>query len=81
VRIPLPTMPGPVKGKFTFEKPESVNVIGSYQLGTLCKQEINVDLAIQLPKVPVILLKRGHETIRCWPRYFGQFSTFPTEFS
>ncbi|CAB3999175.1 Nucleolar 6 [Paramuricea clavata] len=50
VRIPLPTMPGPVKGKFTFEKPESVNVIGSYQLGTLCKQEINVDIAVQLPK-------------------------------
>ena len=44
-------MPGPVKGKFTFKKPESVNVIGSYQLGTLCKQQMNIDLAVQLPKV------------------------------
>ena len=44
-------MPGPVKGKFTFKKPESVNVIGSYQLGTLCKQQVNIDVAVQLPKV------------------------------
>lgn len=40
-----------MKGKFTFQKPESVNVVGSYQLGTLCKQEMNVDIAVQLPKV------------------------------
>ncbi|XP_028408170.1 nucleolar protein 6-like isoform X2 [Dendronephthya gigantea] len=50
VHIPLPSLPGPVKGKFIFKKPESVNVIGSYQLGTLCKQYINIDLAVQLPK-------------------------------
>lgn len=51
VHLPLPAMPGPVKGKFTFKKPELVNVIGSYQLGTLCKQQMNIDLAVQLPKV------------------------------
>ncbi|XP_046857111.1 nucleolar protein 6-like isoform X2 [Xenia sp. Carnegie-2017] len=50
VCFPLPPLPGPMKGKFTFQKPESVNVVGSYQLGTLCKQEMNVDVAVQLPK-------------------------------
>ena len=54
MKIPLPHMPGPVKGKFIFKKPESVNVIGSYQLGTLCKQDVNVDIAVQLPKVQYI---------------------------
>jgi len=49
-KFPLPSPPAPVKGKFCFHKPASVKVVGSYLLGTVTKPELNVDIAVQMPK-------------------------------
>lgn len=54
-KFPLPPPPAPVKGKFCFHKPANVKVIGSYLLGTATKPELNVDIAVQMPKVSLIL--------------------------
>jgi len=40
-----------VKGKFCFQKPVSVKVVGSYLLGTETKPDLNVDIAVEMPKV------------------------------
>ncbi|XP_065188804.1 nucleolar protein 6-like isoform X1 [Sycon ciliatum] len=34
---------------FSFSAPSSINVIGSYLLGTLTKPSLNIDLAVQIP--------------------------------
>lgn len=40
-----------MKGKFRFQRPASVKVVGSYLLGTVTKPDLNVDIAVQMPKV------------------------------
>ncbi|CAH3109711.1 unnamed protein product [Porites lobata] len=49
-KFPLPSPPAPVKGKFRFQRPASVKVVGSYLLGTVTKPDLNVDIAVQMPK-------------------------------
>jgi len=49
-KFPLPPTPSPVKGKFCFQKPVSVKVVGSYLLGTETKPDLNVDIAVEMPK-------------------------------
>lgn len=55
IRFPLPSTPSPVKGKFCFRKPVSVKVVGSYLLGTITKPQLNVDIAMEMPKVRVLI--------------------------
>lgn len=49
-KFPLPSSLSPVKGKFCFRRPVSVKVVGSYLLGTLTKPNMNVDVAVEMPK-------------------------------
>ena len=51
VRFPLPRSPAPVKGKFRFQTPVAVKVVGSYLLGTVTKPNFNVDVSVQMPEV------------------------------
>lgn len=44
-------MPFGVKGKFRFLPPAAVKVVGSYLLGTCIKPDINVDVAVMMPRV------------------------------
>jgi hypothetical protein len=39
------------KAKFTFKKPESLEVIGSYVTRTMAMPNQTIDLAVQMPKV------------------------------
>uniref|UniRef100_A0A7M4FBZ1 Nucleolar protein 6 n=1 Tax=Crocodylus porosus TaxID=8502 RepID=A0A7M4FBZ1_CROPO len=50
VRVPLLQVPFGVKGKFHFLPPAAVKVVGSYLLGTCIKPEINVDVAVTMPR-------------------------------
>ncbi|KAM9331048.1 nucleolar protein 6 [Gastrophryne carolinensis] len=50
VKVPFLQLPYQVKGKFHFRPPASVKVVGSYLLGTCIKPEINVDLAVTMPR-------------------------------
>ncbi|KAJ7335150.1 hypothetical protein JRQ81_013091, partial [Phrynocephalus forsythii] len=50
VKVPLLQLPFSVKGKFRFLPPEEVKVVGSYLLGTCIKPEVNVDLALIMPR-------------------------------
>ncbi|XP_060711362.1 nucleolar protein 6 [Hemiscyllium ocellatum] len=49
IKVPFLQVPYNIKGKFHFLPPASVNVIGSYLLGTCIKPEINVDIAVTMP--------------------------------
>ncbi|KAM5191929.1 nucleolar protein 6-like [Mantella aurantiaca] len=50
VKVPFLQIPVQVKGKFHFCPPASIKVVGSYLLGTCIKPEINVDLAVTMPR-------------------------------
>ncbi|XP_037758365.1 nucleolar protein 6 isoform X1 [Chelonia mydas] len=50
VKVPFLQVPSSVKGKFRFLPPATVTVVGSYLLGTCIKPEINVDLAVTMPR-------------------------------
>uniref|UniRef100_A0A8C5LK55 Nucleolar protein 6 n=1 Tax=Leptobrachium leishanense TaxID=445787 RepID=A0A8C5LK55_9ANUR len=50
VKIPFLQVPYDVKGKFHFLPPSSIKVVGSYLLGTSIKPEINVDVALTMPR-------------------------------
>ncbi|XP_053304284.1 nucleolar protein 6 [Spea bombifrons] len=50
VKVPVLQIPYRVKGRFRFQRPSSIKVVGSYLLGTCIKPEINVDLALTLPR-------------------------------
>ncbi|KYO18444.1 nucleolar protein 6 [Alligator mississippiensis] len=50
VRVPLLQVPFGVKGKFRFLPPAAVKVVGSYLLGTCIKPDINVDVAVMMPR-------------------------------
>ncbi|KAM6470906.1 nucleolar protein 6 [Liasis olivaceus] len=50
VKVPFLQVPFNVKGKFHFLPPAEVKVVGSYLLGTCIKPEVNVDVAVIMPK-------------------------------
>ncbi|XP_077202495.1 nucleolar protein 6 [Paroedura picta] len=50
VKVPFLQVPFRVKGRFRFLPPVSVKVVGSYLLGTCIKPEVNVDVALTLPR-------------------------------
>uniref|UniRef100_A0A8C8S5Z8 Nucleolar protein 6 n=1 Tax=Pelusios castaneus TaxID=367368 RepID=A0A8C8S5Z8_9SAUR len=50
VKVPFLQVPFSVKGKFRFLPPAAVKVVGSYLLGTGIKPEINVDVALTMPR-------------------------------
>ncbi|KAM8960952.1 nucleolar protein 6 [Pelodytes ibericus] len=50
VKVPFLQVPYKVKGKFHFLPPSSIRVVGSYLLGTCIKPEVNVDVALTIPK-------------------------------
>ncbi|XP_070599757.1 nucleolar protein 6 isoform X2 [Erythrolamprus reginae] len=50
VKVPILQIPFKVKGKFHFLPPAEVKVVGSYLLGTCIKPEVNVDVAVVMPK-------------------------------
>ena len=51
VRVPLHQVPYTVKGCFRFLPPAQVTVVGSYLLGTCIRPDINVDVALTMPRV------------------------------
>uniref|UniRef100_A0A8C0B8F3 Nucleolar protein 6 n=1 Tax=Buteo japonicus TaxID=224669 RepID=A0A8C0B8F3_9AVES len=50
VQVPFLQVPFSVKGKFRFVPPTELKVVGSYLLGTCIKPEINVDVAVTMPR-------------------------------
>ncbi|XP_048219541.1 nucleolar protein 6 [Perognathus longimembris pacificus] len=50
VRVPLHQVPYHVKGSFCFLPPTQVSVVGSYLLGTCIRPNINVDMALTMPR-------------------------------
>ncbi|NWZ30687.1 NOL6 protein, partial [Asarcornis scutulata] len=50
VKVPFLQVPFNVKGKFRFLPPAQLSVVGSYLLGTCIKPEINVDVAVTMPR-------------------------------
>ncbi|KAM4876616.1 nucleolar protein 6 [Thomomys bottae] len=50
VRVPLHQVPYNVKGTFCFLPPTQVTVVGSYLLGTCIRPDINVDMALTMPR-------------------------------
>ncbi|NXI45898.1 NOL6 protein, partial [Galbula dea] len=50
VKVPFLQVPFSVKGRFRFVPPTEVKVVGSYLLGTCIKPEINVDVAVTMPR-------------------------------
>lgn len=51
VKVPFLLVPKVTKGKFHMAPPASVDLIGSYPLGTCVKPRIKVDLAATIPAV------------------------------
>ncbi|XP_017283451.1 nucleolar protein 6 isoform X2 [Kryptolebias marmoratus] len=49
VKVPFLLMPKTTKGKFHMAPPASVDLIGSYPLGTCIKPNVKVDLAVTIP--------------------------------
>ncbi|KAM8865782.1 nucleolar protein 6 [Synchiropus picturatus] len=49
VKVPFILVPKTTKGKFHMAPPASVDVIGSYPLGTCIKPQVMVDLAVTMP--------------------------------
>lgn len=51
VRVPLHQVPFAVKGSFRFRPPSQITVVGSYLLNTCMRPDINVDVALTMPRV------------------------------
>ncbi|KAG7318490.1 hypothetical protein KOW79_018245 [Hemibagrus wyckioides] len=49
IDVPFILVPEETKGKFHMEPPDSVDLIGSYPLGTCIKPRVSVDLAVTIP--------------------------------
>ncbi|KAI4898333.1 hypothetical protein NFI96_024564 [Prochilodus magdalenae] len=49
IKVPFILVPEASKGKFHVEPPASVDLIGSYPLGTCIKPKVSVDLAVTIP--------------------------------
>ncbi|XP_075823608.1 nucleolar protein 6 [Microtus pennsylvanicus] len=50
VRVPLHQVPYAVKGSFRFLPPSQIIVVGSYLLGTCIRPDVNVDVALTMPR-------------------------------
>ncbi|XP_033928968.1 nucleolar protein 6 [Melopsittacus undulatus] len=50
VKVPFLQVPFSVKGRFRFMPPTELKVVGSYLLGTCIRPEINVDVAVTMPR-------------------------------
>ncbi|NXO29479.1 NOL6 protein, partial [Cisticola juncidis] len=50
VKVPFLQVPFNVKGRFRFVPPAELKVVGSYLLGTCVRPEINVDIAVTMPR-------------------------------
>ncbi|XP_054139377.1 nucleolar protein 6 [Melozone crissalis] len=50
VKVPFLQVPFSVKGRFRFVPPAELKVVGSYLLGTCVRPEINVDIAVTMPR-------------------------------
>ncbi|XP_062482635.1 nucleolar protein 6 [Pezoporus occidentalis] len=50
VKVPFLQVPFNVKGRFGFMPPTELKVVGSYLLGTCIRPEINVDMAVTMPR-------------------------------
>ena len=61
-----------MKGKFKFCAPTSVNVMGSYVLGTCVRPDISIDVALQLPAVSCLTLHSAHVGLRDWSLVTGR---------
>lgn len=55
VKVPFLLVPKTTKGKFHMAPPASVDLIGSYPLGTCTKPRVTVDLAVTIPAVSHVL--------------------------
>ena len=51
VEVPFLLVPKVTKGKFHMAPPTSVDLIGSYPLGTCNKPRVTVDLSVTMPAV------------------------------
>lgn len=51
VKVPFLLVPKTTKGKFHMAPPASIDLVGSYPLGTCIKPRITVDLAVTIPTV------------------------------
>ncbi|NXW80132.1 NOL6 protein, partial [Hirundo rustica] len=50
MKVPFLQVPFNVKGRFHFVPPAELKVVGSYLLGTCVRPEINVDVAVTMPR-------------------------------
>ncbi|XP_006898604.1 PREDICTED: nucleolar protein 6 [Elephantulus edwardii] len=50
VQVPLHQVPFAVKGRFRFLPPVQVTIVGSYLLGTCIRPDVNVDVALTMPR-------------------------------
>uniref|UniRef100_A0A8C9NV88 Nucleolar protein 6 n=1 Tax=Serinus canaria TaxID=9135 RepID=A0A8C9NV88_SERCA len=50
VKVPFLQVPFHVKGRFRFMPPAELKVVGSYLLGTSVRPDINVDIAVTMPR-------------------------------
>ena len=50
-KVPFILVPAECAGKFHMAPPASVDLVGSYPLGTCVKPRITVDLAVTIPAV------------------------------
>ncbi|XP_021078123.1 nucleolar protein 6 [Mus pahari] len=50
VRVPLHQVPYAVKGSFRFRPPSQITVVGSYLLDTCMRPDVNVDVAVTMPR-------------------------------
>lgn len=55
VKVPFLQVPFSVKGRFRFVPPAELKVVGSYLLGTCVRPEINVDIAVTMPRVSLTM--------------------------
>ena len=55
VKLPIIQQPSFTKGRYKFKAPCEVHLIGSYAMRTCIKPEVQVDLALQIPKVSVAI--------------------------
>lgn len=69
VKVPFLLVPKTTKGKFHMAPPASVDLIGSYPLGTCSKPRVMVDLAVTIPAVsPHLHILFNSATINeLWP--------------
>lgn len=59
VRVPFLLVPKTTKGKFHMTPPASIDLIGSYPLGTCTKPRVVVDLAVTIPAVSPPFIEPG----------------------